>query len=70
MTGRRPEGSTTERFRVALATLSPIPRIVFYLYSRDDFTFPEIAYRLGCSVLEAEEHFAAALAHFDGAVNR
>jgi RNA polymerase sigma-70 factor (ECF subfamily) len=37
---------------------------------RLDFTFPEIAYRLGCSVLDVEDHFAAALAHLDTAVNR
>jgi RNA polymerase sigma-70 factor (ECF subfamily) len=37
---------------------------------RLDFTFPEIAYRLGCSVLDVEDHFAAALAHLDKAVNR
>lgn len=70
MPGRRPEGALAERFQIGLATLAPIPRIVFYLHSRDDFTFPEIAYRLGCSVLAVEDHFAAALAHLDKAVNR
>ncbi|MEW6626441.1 RNA polymerase sigma factor [Sphingobium yanoikuyae] len=70
MPGRRPEGAMAERFQIGLATLSPIPRIVFYLHSRDDFTFPEIAYRLGCSVLAVEDHFAEALAHLDAAVNR
>lgn len=70
MSIRRPEGAMADRFRIGLATLNYLPRIVYYLHVRDDFTFPEIAFRLGTSVWEAEEYFAAALAHLDRAVHR
>ena len=67
---RRPEGAMADRYRIGLATLNYLPRIVYYLHVRDDFTFPEIAFRLGTSVWEVEEYFAAALAHLDRAVHR
>ena len=69
MSSRRPEGSMADRYRIGLATLNYLPRIIYYLHVRDDFTFPEIAFRLGASVWEVEEQFAAALAHLDRAVH-
>lgn len=70
MSARRPQGCMADRFRIGLATLNYLPRITYYLHAKDDFTFPEIAFRIGCSVWEVEDHFAAALAHLDKAVHR